>query len=233
MVHQKRRVSFLAAYGATILAVLLLWIVAPLAALIGFLGLSAIHFATDGRAGDHKAGDWALGILLVAGPAVLHRPVLARLFGSVLHHEPAAAGLALVLQAIALIALVPVVRGLFRGGRMLQSTPPQVATGLVAVLVLPPFVGFACGFVLLHARGQTRERQAELGCVDLASYLARIAPVMLGAFAVLAGLVWLLARAAFDDTAMLFACIAALAVPHMLVTPLWCRDASWRPLAAR
>ncbi len=221
-----RRGSFLLAYGLAIVAVLALWLAVPTVALIGFLVLSAVHFAVDGRDAGQAAdcdADRGLGALLVAGPALLHRQALSGLFASVVHPE-AATMLAATMQLVAIVALVPVIRGLLAGGPIAGSSCVEVIVGLAATLILPPLVGFACGFVLLHARGQTLERQRDLGCASLRDYLRRIAPVLLGAVAVLVGVVLLFARAALDGTAMLFACIAALAVPHILVTPLWRRE---------
>ncbi|WP_375382404.1 Brp/Blh family beta-carotene 15,15'-dioxygenase [uncultured Sphingomonas sp.] len=221
-----RRVSFLLAYGLVILAVLGLWLMAPPIALVGFLVLSAVHFAIDGRdvdlASDRNAG-WGLGALLVAGPALLHRQALSGLFASVVQPE-AATMLAGAMQVVAIVALVPVIRALMADRPITGSSRVEVIVGLAATLILPPLVGFACGFVLLHARGQTLERQRDLGCASLRDYGHRIAPVLLGAVMVLAGVVLLFTRIALDGTAMLFACIAALAVPHMLVTPLWRRE---------
>jgi hypothetical protein len=84
---------------------------------------------------------------------------------------------------------------------------------------MPPLVGFTLGFLVLHALPQTVERRDRLGFADTPSYLRAVFPIFGGAV-LLAGVVAALLLH-FDPSGVrgLFAGIAALAVPHLLVTP--------------
>ena len=75
--------------------------------------------------------------------------------------------------------------------------------------------------MILHAWPQTLERVRLTGCDGWRAYLRLVAPVMAGAFAVVALTALLLCDAPTPSLAALFAAIAALALPHMLVTPLF------------
>lgn len=223
VIAPQRRPSFLAAYLGCVAAVVLLWRTDAILALTMLLALSAVHFALDGDAAQSRLANWATGIFLIAGPALLHPDDLDRLFAAATQAPSAAAALARALQLVGLFATALVIQqvlaeGLATGERRLRAA----AAG--ATLFLPPLVGFAVGFVLLHARGQTRERQHATGCATLTAYFRSVLPLMAGAFAVLGLVAVEMARGGFGGATFLFAGIAALATPHMLVTPLWRRS---------
>lgn len=218
LVAPSRRAGFVAAYLLVAGLVTLGWLAAPAGALAALLALSVAHFALDRPAGADPAAGWALAALLVAGPALLHRHALTALFGMLTGSTAFADGLTVGLAAIGAGALATLVLGWI--GR---RTPPDAAmsAGVACLLLLPPLVGFTLGFVLLHAWPQLEERRRELGCGSLPAYLRRTAPVLTGALALVAGLAALFRAAPAGSSALLFAAIAALATPHMLVTPLW------------
>jgi FtsH-binding integral membrane protein len=100
-----------------------------------------------------------------------------------------------------------------------QRRDVHLAGGVIALLILPPLVGFTLGFLILHAMPQTAERRARLGHADTMSYLRTVAPVFGGAIVLASVVAGLLLH--FDPSGVrgLFAGIAALAVPHLVVTP--------------
>jgi Brp/Blh family beta-carotene 15,15'-monooxygenase len=218
LVERSRRPSFLVAYLGTILAVVLFWRFQPVAALVSFLAVSFVHFATDGRDGAPSAHDWAVAAALVAGPAVFHRAGVATLFDATGASDRASMLLSAGLAAIGLVA-VPVALSAVLASRDGHGRATETAA-LATVLLAPPLVGFALGFVVLHAREQTVRRQNELGMAGAVPYLRHVAPTLAGAAVVLAGLVAIV-PASPAGIEMLFASIAALAMPHMLVTPVW------------
>lgn len=221
VVDRLLRLPFLLTYVGAVAAVLICWQVSPGATLAGFLLLSALHFATDHHPTSDTAGGIRLGLLLVGGPALLHHAAVATLFRAAV--DPTRAGdLATVLAAaggVALIQSIAIgVRQLGTGdGRAAAAT----AAGSIMVLVPPPLVGFAFGFILLHARPQTIERMRELGYAHCSAYLRSVAPLLGGAAVVIAAAALTVIRGTAPATATLFAALAALAVPHMLVTPLF------------
>ncbi len=218
LVAPSRRAGFVAAYLLVAGLVTLGWLVAPAGALAALLALSAAHFALDRPAEADPAAGWALAGLLVAGPALLHRHALAALFGMLTGSTAFADGLTNGLAAVGAGALATLVLGWI--GRRSMPEPATLA-GVAFLVLLPPLVGFTLGFILLHAWPQLDERRHELGCGSLWTYLRRTAPVLAGALALVAGLAALFRAAPAGSSALLFAAIAALATPHMLVTPLW------------
>jgi hypothetical protein len=95
----------------------------------------------------------------------------------------------------------------------------RLAGGTAALLLLPPLVGFTLGFLVLHALPQTAERRDRLGYADTTAYLRAVLPVFAGAVLLAGAVAALLWRTDPTGVRGLFAGIAALAVPHLLVTP--------------
>ncbi|PXA94707.1 hypothetical protein DMC47_20325 [Nostoc sp. 3335mG] len=213
VVQVARRPLFLAAYGVVSLVTLLWWTTDPAIALPAFLVASAIHFGMEDAPDGPVSERIARGVALIAAPATLHISDYAALLrtaggpSSMLPiYTPALAaaggGAALVLLVLAW-----------------RRRDPRLAGGMAALLILPPLVGFTLGFLILHALPQTVERRDRLGYADTLSYLRAVAPVFAGAVLLAAMVAGLLLH--FDPSGVrgLFAGIAALAVPHLLVTP--------------
>lgn len=213
VVGVERRGRFMLLYALVSIVCLGWWIAAPASALPAFLIASAIHFGIEDAPAGLLAERGARGIGLVAATATLHHAELVRIVelgGVAPDVAPALVqGLAWFggLAAVALIGLA-----VARGDR-------RLLVGIAALLALPPLVGFSVGFLILHALPQTRARARRLGRPDTAAYLLTVWPVLLAAV-VLLGLVGAVLLPS-DPSGMrpLFAGIAALAVPHLLVTP--------------
>jgi len=203
------RAGFVATYLAAAGGVMLLWRVAPDAVLPGFLILSGLHFAADAAPGER----WAAALVPVAGPALFHGHAVAELFAGI----GADAGVAAMLAgAMRLMALAGVAAAAAAGTRW--GAAAWIGTG--AALLLPPLPGFAAAFAILHAWPATARCAAAAG-LDVPAYLRRVGPAVLGAAGVgLVALLWFRDRP-MPGAGALFAFVSALAVPHMLVTPLW------------
>lgn len=225
-----QRVPLLVAYIGTIVAVLILWIAVPAWGLSALLLCSAIHFALDDD--EQNALGWARGVCIVAIPAVAHRISVADLFATLTQNISVAGDLATMLFVTGAIGAAIVVGGIVRRRASRPGDRMTLAT-LAMVAVLPPLVGFSVGFVMLHALRQTSERQRDLLCPTMGDYLRRVAPVLAGAAVVLIGMAAAFAGRTAGDVGLLFAGIAALAMPHMLVTPLWRRGLAIAPRRMR
>lgn len=220
LVDRSRRRVFLAAYAAASLATLLWWTSDPAVALPAFLLASAIHFGLEDAPDGTVAERAARGIALVAGPATLHvgdYADLLRIAGGPSSSMPAFAPLlggagAVTCGALLLLAWQ-------RGDR-------RLAGGIVALTCLPPLIGFTLGFLILHALPQTIERRDRLGCSSTGTYLASVAPVFAAAILVAGMVGTLLSYVDPSGVRGLFAGIAALAIPHLLVTPWFEASAS-------
>lgn len=213
VVAPARRPLFLAAYGVVSLVTLLWWTTDPAVALPAFLIASAVHFGMEDAPNGALSERIARGVALIAGPATLH-----------------VAGYAALLRTAggssSMLATYTPILAVAGGAAMIlllilawQRRDLRLAGEVTALLVLPPLVGFTLGFLLLHAMPQTIERRDRLGYTDTMSYLRAVAPVFGGAILLAAVVAGLLLH--FDPSGVrgLFAGIAALAVPHLLVTP--------------
>lgn len=224
-----RLVGFLGLYLAAVATTLLMWHWAPVAMLAGFLALSAIHFAVDDVADGLRLGERvARGLMPVTLPALLHTDSLGGLFATL--STPMGGRL---LAEIASFLDLPVLgltllAALLRWRQEDHDQATELVLSAVALVVFSPLVGFALVFALVHSRGQTRERMAGLGLRSLRSYLRRCAPTLLGATLLFGGLAALLAEGRAPGLGALFIGLSALTVPHMLVTPLFERNARSR-----
>ncbi len=215
LVRPAKRPTFLGGYLLVIAATWLLWRQAPTAGLLLLLALSVWHFAQDDAPPERPGERFARGVAMIAAPAVLHRAELAQLFEAITARPAFSAELAaaLTVAGAGATAMLCSMGWRRRDGRLLL--------GVTALALLPPLVGFSLGFVILHAGPQTAERIRLTGCAGWRAHLRLIAPVMAGAFAVVALTALLLRDAPAPSLSALFAAIAALALPHMLVTPLF------------
>lgn len=213
IVERARRPAFLVLYGIVSLACLWWWTAQPAVALPLFLLASAIHFALEDAPWGTLTERAARGVSLIATPAVIHRGQLSDVLviaggpGELVTPLVTALALAGGLGAAALLVLA------------WQRRDVRLACGTLALLVFPPLIGFSLGFLILHALPQTAVRQQRIGCATTTGYVRAVAPILLLAF-VLAGVVAaVLLRVDASGVRALFAAIAALAVPHLLVTP--------------
>lgn len=220
-----RRPLFLACYLTAAGVCLVWWLCDPAAAMPMFLLASALHFGLEDAPGGGVAERAARGIGLVAVPAVLHPASLAILLASATGSADLTSTMVETMRPLGALA----------GGAMLAMAAwrrdGRLMAGTFALLLPPPLVGFSLGFLILHALPQTRVRQARIGCRTTTDYLRAVAPILALALA-MAGLCALLLVRRHGGVEILFACMAALAVPHLLVTP-WFEAAAWAAVPVR
>ncbi|MBB3951513.1 Brp/Blh family beta-carotene 15,15'-dioxygenase [Aureimonas jatrophae] len=222
-----RLLAFLVLYLGAVAITLVLWHAAPGATLAAFLALSAVHFAIDDVSdGMRWAERVARGLMPITLPALFHAEALAQLFAA-LSTSPggdALAGVAsfLALPVLALASLAVVLR--LRDRERASALELVLIAG--ALLTFSPLVGFALVFALVHSRGQTHERMATLHLPTLRAYLLACSPTLVGAAILFASLAALFASGQAPALNVVFIGLAALTVPHMLVTPLFERRAA-------
>jgi Brp/Blh family beta-carotene 15,15'-monooxygenase len=210
--------DFAARYVALAAAVLIMWLVWPLAALGAFLAMSAFHFSGDPVSGASTSIRALQGSAVIVLPALWHaaetETTLAYLAGdsaaawclSVM--RPVAFPLALALAAAALMELL-------RGSALVAV---EAAATMMMAIAAPPLVGFTIYFCAMHSarhilRTSDRARVAW-------PQLALLASVpMLGAVGT--GVVaWhLMEQAPANAVAIrvVFIGLAVLTVPHMAI----------------
>ena len=223
IVEPRQRPLFVALYVFVGAVCLCWWVIDPAVALPAFLIASAIQFGVEDAPADRPLERVARGTSLVATPATLHATNLTdilRLGGTSTNVLPAMVSTMALIGAIAAAYLVV---------KACQRKDLRLLVGTVALVVLPPLVGFSVGFLVLHAEPQTFERRTQIGCATMSSYLRATAPILVAAilFATITGV--LLLHSDPSGVRPLFAGIAALAVPHLIVTPLF-GHMQWRPV---
>ncbi len=213
IIEHRRRPVFLALYVSALLVCLWWWIVDPAIALPAFLLASAVHFGLKDAPASRPFERMARGISLVATPATVHAASLTRILDSA---GVQASILPTMVSSLAIAGGIAAgclaIIGMARHDR-------RLLVGTTALLFFPPLVGFSVGFLVLHAMPQTKERRDRLQCVTTTAYLRTTAPVLVAAVTLVGIVGGLLLRWDPSGVRSLFAGIAALAMPHMLVTP--------------
>jgi Brp/Blh family beta-carotene 15,15'-monooxygenase len=210
-------------YLGAVVVVVLLWLLNPIASLVAFLAVSAVHFGADWN-GDRPV--WlriTAGVGLLSLPSLGHRAEVAGLYETL---APGGGDAISTVQFwLAPVALVGMLAGAvlaFRRRRPHESAE-LVLAALLAV-VAPPLVFFAIYFCALHSvrhlrSGFRAESRGRLTALIVVLYTA--VPIM-AAVAVL--LVSLSAGpvVAVDDRLLqvVFIGLAGLTVPHMILVGL-------------
>jgi Brp/Blh family beta-carotene 15,15'-monooxygenase len=222
-------VVFVGAYGALSGAAVIVWLLQPLAALAGFLALSALHF---GNSDAREVGRWRVPDVLARGgapvvvPALLHPDELLTLFGWLCGQDGAARLVEMLRGPLALpwaaASVALVARALLAPAGKTASVLEFVAVA-AAFAVLPPLVAFGLYFCALHAPRATAAFMRATGD-DLVGVLRAAAPWSLAAVA-LAAVGYLAAgdRPSVAAVRTLFVWLSALTVPHMLLAELGAR----------
>jgi Brp/Blh family beta-carotene 15,15'-monooxygenase len=153
---------FAATYCGLALLMLLIWRLAPVAALVIFLILGAFHFGLgDIESPKKKLGRGTLllfaftrGVLPIALPIVFHRAEVTTLFGWLM---PQPAGATLLPMSLIYPAAVSLVVASFLvqlAHCLVNRNPGEIGELLLLALVasiLPPLIGFAVYFGLWHS----------------------------------------------------------------------------------
>ena len=200
-------------------AMYLVWHLAPLLALAAFLAMAVAHFAEDWEACGSRFIATAVAAATVTAPALLHLAELRALF-TILTGDRAAAALADVSLLLAPVALAVALVGV---GLLWQTDRKKLALlascGLAAMLLLPPVLGFAIFFCLVHSPLQFQSHSEALGLKDARQWRGIVVPISIGGLGI-AGVIFLLHNGPAVTTsvfAVSFMTLSLLTVPHMLV----------------
>ncbi|KQV25942.1 Brp/Blh family beta-carotene 15,15'-dioxygenase [Yonghaparkia sp. Root332] len=208
-------------YTAAAVAVIGLWLVAPLPSLVLFLVVSAVHFGGDWM---RERSPWLrslAGAALLSLPAFRDEDAVAGLYATL-----AGEGARSVAAAQAAIGLPLLVLLLGLAVLAARRAPHEaVELGLVALLALttPPLVFFIVYFCTLHSARHLRE-----GFVEERAQPRRLTALVVVAYTVIplaAAALFLTATAgtaSLDDQLLrvVFIGLAALTVPHMALIAL-------------
>jgi Brp/Blh family beta-carotene 15,15'-monooxygenase len=164
---------FLAAYLGAALAMLALWALAPVAALAGFLLLSATHFADDWRDTPARAGvgesiaalgplegllRFAAGLAVISAAAIGQQDAVSELFVAMAGAEAIwVARIAVAAGPVVLLVAAVAIWQIWNSGARQRAAATVMA--LVLLLLTPPLIGFAMFFALLHAPRHIQDMQ--------------------------------------------------------------------------
>lgn len=195
------------------------WRIAPALALAAFLAMAVAHFAEDWDVCGSRFIATGVAAAIVAAPALLHGADLRALF-TALTGDPGAAVFADVLMLVAPVAIAVALVGiglLWQANR--QGLAMSASCGLAAMLLLPPVLGFAIFFCLVHSPLQFQSHTDALGLNGVRQWRGIVVPISLGGLGV-AGAVFVLDNGALTTTSVFtvsFMTLSLLTVPHMLV----------------
>ena len=205
-------------YAAIALLMAVAWATVPLAALIVFLAVAALHFGEDWQMLDEPLLRVAAGAAIIAAPTIAHPAAVSALF--VAMSDARAHVIAQIIAAAAPVALLVTAVGIasaWRDGS--RRWAAAMALCLLLLLIVPPVAGFALFFVFLHAPRHLAQTRSSLRDMTFARWLATGAGLSVAA---ILGW-WAVQRLApaLADTALAvqaFQLLASVAVPHLLLS---------------
>ena len=200
-------------------AMFAIWRVAPPIALIIFLGLSIVHFAEDWADSLPPFFAYGTSTALLTAPVILHDKMLTELFTLLAGDasSPLIAAVALLVAPVSLATASVAMIALWSDGYRSQAL--ATAFALSAMIFLPPLVGFALFFCLMHSPAQFAAAQHTLRWRRPAQWGPVIVPLTCAALGIAALIFAMLTNAtiigAMVGTA--FITLSILTLPHMAV----------------
>jgi Brp/Blh family beta-carotene 15,15'-monooxygenase len=228
------RLIFYASYVGLGAAVVLLWWLAPVAALTLFLLYSALHFGTESElhlSPERVLTGMAAGLVPIAAACAWWPLSVSAIFAEMLRGNHAqAAAVTLFAGRTLWVAVALAVFGGFRSGSQVLISLGLLATELMLFRWCPPLTAFAVYFCLWHTPehmvSTSLDRARHFQAWKLRKHLWRgLLPwlVSIGALAV-AG--WYGQHTAQAYVGVLFIGLSALTVPHMILSEVCRRGAS-------
>jgi len=197
----------------------LVWRADPAAALLSFVLISILHFSEDWREAGAGLPALGLGAAVLAAPTLRHHAEVAHLFALISGDDAARVAADLLL----LIAPVSLVLGAVGAAMLWRAGRAALAIGAVWTLVgavwLPPALGFALFFGLLHSPRHFGDSLSALSWRRFGQWGRIVLPLTAAAGGVAALTAWLL-PALDPQTQVLragFVTLSLLVVPHMAV----------------
>ncbi|CAM3085556.1 Brp/Blh family beta-carotene 15,15'-dioxygenase [Paracoccus nototheniae] len=217
--NRKRLAGITAIYIAIVLTMVLAWRLRPDATLVFFLIAAAYHFGEDWDRIEDALLRVICGASVAAAPALAHPDQVSAIFSDMTGGRggaDVATGLFLIAPMVLVVTAVCCLIVWQRGDR---RGAISMAAAMAALLLFPPVIGFALFFVCLHSPRHLAH--AQLTLADL-SWRWRAATAI--ALPVAAAVIWIMATRMTggaitpDVTAQAFQLLAALTIPHLVVS---------------
>ena len=220
----------LAMYFGCAAAMYCAWRAAPELALLVFLVLSTVHFAEDYA--DNLPALFSLGTVaaILTSPALGHHDALLMIF-STLSGDQTANAIVDAARLIAPVATALAVTGMawqWSDGRRIPAS--MTALALLGMLVLPPVIGFALFFCLLHSPLQFKAGLAALRWRNVSQWYAIVLPLTLAGLGIAAIIFVETDALIFSQklVAATFMTLSVLTLPHIAVPLLMRRFVALR-----
>ena len=211
---------FFAGYIGLAVAVLTVWIIASNIALAAFLIYSAVHFSDDWRDDLGMWQSFPLGISVIALPSLVFQSDVAELFGFLTSTQVATL-FAKIMHDIAIVAIAVSAFCLVLNFRTALWVTLEYSLLVAAALVTPPLIYFVIYFCGLHSPRHFVQTVAQLRLTPMQGLRASL-PILTATLVLTTfGAVTLTSFNSTLQTTVLqivFPGLAALTVPHMLLT---------------
>jgi len=222
---------FFTLYAAVALLYALVWWQWPEFGLASFLAIAAYHFGSDWENRSSLLARCAYGATIVTLPALAHPAQVAAVYQAlgVVRPQP----LLHVSSLVAVVAAgVAVSSGVWRW-RICRSDLMEVICIVAGAILLQPLLFFVCYFGLLHSPRHLLQTARSVGIARLATIARVTAPNVLATVLAAAVFLLILHGKRLDDRILcvVFAGLAALTVPHMILEQLAAKNTAPRLLA--
>ena len=209
---------FLILYAGIAMLCAAVWMLAPNAALVVFLIISAYHFGSDWEDLSPAWGQNAFGLVIVSLPTVHNAQAVTEIYRQL--GASMATGIVTVSQMVAVVAVVAALFAVSVRTKFRVSGLMELSAVLVGGLMLPPLLFFVCYFCLLHSPKHLMQTARSLGLSGVRDIARSAAPTVLGTL-ILGFVLWMaLPSANYSEKVirLVFIGLAALTMPHMLLT---------------
>ena len=210
-------VGFNLAYILVVVGVVLLWLTAPVASLVAFLLVSAVHFGSDWNANRALWLRFLAGFGLLSVPALSHPAQVSAAY--VLLAGDGGAVVASVQESLGPLALASLLLAAVVALRHRAHESIEILLATVLALATEPLVFFLLYFCALHSFRHLRAGfHAERGGGRVSGLIVlvyTVVPIVM----VGGALVWLGPGGALNEQILqvVFIGLAGLTVPHMIV----------------
>jgi Brp/Blh family beta-carotene 15,15'-monooxygenase len=211
-------IRFLVLYTCLAFLCAAVWLIAPTASLVGFLMISAYHFGSDWNGRSTALGQAAFGTFVICISTLRKadevEAIYRQLGASAVHP------IVMVSQVLAVAAFIAAVYAASSRSKFRASNLLELAIVTAGGLVLPPLLYFSCYFCLLHSPRHLMQTANTLRLRGIQDIVRFAAPTVIATLLLSIGL-WIMLPKSINSQKILqlvFIGLAALTVPHMLLT---------------
>jgi Brp/Blh family beta-carotene 15,15'-monooxygenase len=232
MKHLGSWATFTVAYFLPVLAVVVLWTVAPFLFLTGFLLISILHFSGDPVARTPFIVRLLYGGAIVVLPTFWHAAEVKMLF-TLLVGPDAASTMVAILTTLSWPWLIAIVAACLLGYRRDRLAVGEIAAVTLLAIVAPPLPAFTIFFCGMHSARHILRTISYIGPQHWRALLLAAGLPIIGIAVLFSAALFLPSVASIDARVVqiLFVGLAALTVPHMAIVER-IRFAGWTPRQA-